>query len=117
VVRVVIEPYSERWPRDFQRLARGIRSVLGERALRIDHIGSTAVPGLAAKERLDVQVAVADLADANALGAAGFVELGPVEDHRPPGSDALSGDWQKRFFPDGRRRAPRKRPRSRRGPR
>jgi GrpB-like predicted nucleotidyltransferase (UPF0157 family) len=98
VVRVAIEPYSERWARDFARLARRLRSVLGVHALRIDHIGSTAVPGLAAKDRIDVQVAVADLADANPLGGAGFVELGPVEDHRPPGSDTGSDDWQKRFF-------------------
>jgi GrpB-like predicted nucleotidyltransferase (UPF0157 family) len=98
VVRVAIEPYSERWARDFARLARRLRSVLGEHALRIDHIGSTAVPGLAAKDRIDVQVAVADLADANPLGGAAFVELGPVEDHRPPGSDTGSDDWQKRFF-------------------
>jgi GrpB-like predicted nucleotidyltransferase (UPF0157 family) len=107
VARVAIEPYSERWTRDFARLARRIRSVLGDRALRIDHIGSTAVPGLAAKDRIDVQVAVADLRDANPLGAAGFVELGPFDDHRPPGSETGSEHWQKRFFQtdDGERPA------------
>src|ERR671931_2926650 len=86
VARAVIEPYSERWPHDFARIARSLRSVLGERALRIDHIGSTAVPGLAAKDTIDVQVTVAALADANALGAAGFREFAPVRDHRPPGA-------------------------------
>jgi GrpB-like predicted nucleotidyltransferase (UPF0157 family) len=98
VARVTIEPYSERWPDDFTRLARQIRSALGEHALRIDHIGSTAVPGLDAKDRIDVQVAVADLRDANPLGAAGFVEFGPYDDHRPPGTRTGSEDWQKRFF-------------------
>jgi GrpB-like predicted nucleotidyltransferase (UPF0157 family) len=98
VARVTIQPYSEQWPREFARLARRIRSALGERALRIDHIGSTAVPGLAAKDRIDVQVAVADLSDANPLGAAGFVEFGPYEDHCPPGLERVSEDWQKRFF-------------------
>jgi GrpB-like predicted nucleotidyltransferase (UPF0157 family) len=98
VARVTIQPYSEQWARDFARLARRIRSALGERALRIDHIGSTAVPGLAAKDRVDVQVSVADLSAANPLGGAGFVELGPYEDHRPPGTEGASEDWQKRFF-------------------
>ena len=65
MARVVIEPYSERWAGEFAGLARRLRDVLGERALRIDHIGSTAVPGLAAKDRIDIQVTVADLADAN----------------------------------------------------
>jgi GrpB-like predicted nucleotidyltransferase (UPF0157 family) len=97
----LIEPYSERWPRDFARLARRLRVVLGEGALRIDHIGSTAVPGLAAKDRIDVQVAVADLADANPLGGAGFVEFGPVGDHEPPGAHRDTGQWQKRLFQSG----------------
>lgn len=96
--RVTIEPYSERWPGDFERLARAIRAALGERALRIDHIGSTAVPGLAAKDRIDVQVAVADLTDANPLGAAGFVEFAPVADHAPPWAEHDPGEWQKRLF-------------------
>jgi GrpB-like predicted nucleotidyltransferase (UPF0157 family) len=96
--RVVIAPYSDRWPGDFERLARVIRAALGERALRVDHIGSTAVPGLAAKDRIDVQVAVADLRDANPLGAAGFVEFAPVADHAPPWAEHDAEQWQKRLF-------------------
>jgi GrpB-like predicted nucleotidyltransferase (UPF0157 family) len=95
---VAIEPYSERWAGDFARIARRLRAVLGERALRIDHIGSTAVRGLAAKDRVDVQVTVADLADANPLGAAAFEEFAPVADHRPPGAEGGDEDWQKRLF-------------------
>jgi GrpB-like predicted nucleotidyltransferase (UPF0157 family) len=95
---VVIAPSSDRWPGDFERLARVIRSALGDRALRIDHIGSTAVPGLAAKDRIDVQVAVADLSDADALGRAGFVEFAPVADHAPPWVEHDPAQWQKRLF-------------------
>jgi GrpB-like predicted nucleotidyltransferase (UPF0157 family) len=105
MARVVIAPYSDRWPGDFERLARRLRSVLGERALRIDHIGSTAVPGLAAKDRIDVQVAVADLSDANPLGGAGFVEFAPVADHAPPWLEHDPAQWEKRLFqsaPDSR---------------
>jgi GrpB-like predicted nucleotidyltransferase (UPF0157 family) len=98
VARIAIEPHSESWARDFTRLGRRLRELLGDRALRIDHIGSTAVPGLAAKDRIDVQIAVADLADGNPLGGAGFVELAPVADHRPPGDAGAATEWEKRLF-------------------
>jgi GrpB-like predicted nucleotidyltransferase (UPF0157 family) len=94
----VIEPYSERWPGDFARLGRRLRGVLGDRALRIDHVGSTAVPGLDAKDRIDVQVVVADLAEGNPLGGAGFVEFAPVRDHEPPGAETAPNGWVKRLF-------------------
>jgi GrpB-like predicted nucleotidyltransferase (UPF0157 family) len=98
VAKLSIEPYSEAWPGEFQRLARRIRSVLGERALRIDHIGSTAVPGLAAKDRIDMQVTVASLDQANPLGGAGFEEFAVRRDHRPPGAEGPEEDWTKRLF-------------------
>lgn len=98
MTRVEIVPYSDRWPREFAHVARRVRSVLGERALRIDHIGSTAVPGLAAKDRIDIQVSVGDLAHANQLGGAGFVEFAPVSDHERPGGHGGEEDWQKRLF-------------------
>jgi GrpB-like predicted nucleotidyltransferase (UPF0157 family) len=98
VPRIEIAPYSDAWPKEFQRLARSIRSALGERALRIDHIGSTSVPGLAAKDRIDIQVTVAGLDEANPLGAAGFEEFVVRRDHRPPGADGPDEDWEKRLF-------------------
>lgn len=56
------------WPAQAARLIARVTSVAGERAVRIDHIGSTSVPGLAAKDVLDVQVVVdGDLAAAGAL--------------------------------------------------
>ncbi len=95
---ILIEPYSERWPERFRELAGRIRGALGDRALRIDHIGSTAVPGLAAKPVIDVQVTVRELADAEPLLAAGFEERPYLGDHRPPGADGPDADWRKRFF-------------------
>ena len=106
MARPVIEPYSDRWPREFSRIGRALRGVLGERALRIDHIGSTSVPGLAAKDTIDVQVTVADLPDANLLAGAGYREFAPVRDHRPPDAPYGEDDWAKRLFnepPDERR--------------
>jgi GrpB-like predicted nucleotidyltransferase (UPF0157 family) len=56
---IVVVPYDPTWPRWFRDVAAGLRATLGGTALRIDHIGSTAVPGLAAKPVLDVQISVA----------------------------------------------------------
>jgi len=107
VSRPQIVPYSEHWPAAFQATAKKIRAALGPEALRIDHIGSTAVPGLPAKNVIDVQVAVADLGDADALASAGFRPFADVvEDHRPPGDERPDAEWAKRLFlepPDERR--------------
>jgi GrpB-like predicted nucleotidyltransferase (UPF0157 family) len=58
---VEIAPYSEEWPALFRTLGRSMRDVLGDVAIRIDHIGSTAVPHLGAKPVVDVQVSVPSL--------------------------------------------------------
>jgi GrpB-like predicted nucleotidyltransferase (UPF0157 family) len=56
-IRVVA--YDAQWPTLFLRQSGTLRAALGEVALRIDHIGSTAVPGLAAKPIIDIQISVA----------------------------------------------------------
>jgi GrpB-like predicted nucleotidyltransferase (UPF0157 family) len=56
---VVLSEYDPAWPSRFRDHARALRGALGRRAVRIDHIGSTSVPGLAAKDAVDVQVSVA----------------------------------------------------------
>jgi GrpB-like predicted nucleotidyltransferase (UPF0157 family) len=53
--------WSSDWAERFATKAKTIRQVLGDHALRIDHIGSTAIRGLAAKPIIDVQISVADL--------------------------------------------------------
>jgi GrpB-like predicted nucleotidyltransferase (UPF0157 family) len=64
------------WPRDYERVAGRIRDALGDRALGLEHVGSTSVPGLAAKPVVDVLLLVADPADeaayVPALTHAGF---------------------------------------------
>ncbi len=72
---IVIADYDPEWPRRFARERERIAAALGERALRIEHVGSTAVPGLGAKPIVDVLVAVAEPQDASltaALDAAGY---------------------------------------------
>jgi GrpB-like predicted nucleotidyltransferase (UPF0157 family) len=58
-VRIV--DYDREWPRLFEDRARAIRNEMGDVALRIDHIGSTALVGLAAKAITDIQISVPDL--------------------------------------------------------
>jgi GrpB-like predicted nucleotidyltransferase (UPF0157 family) len=48
------------WPRQFDYLAARIREALGWRALQLEHVGSTSVPGLAAKPVIDIDLTVAD---------------------------------------------------------
>jgi GrpB-like predicted nucleotidyltransferase (UPF0157 family) len=61
---VEVCPYDPAWPSLFAALGVRLRDALGSVALRIDHIGSTSVPGLAAKPIVDVQVSIAALFDA-----------------------------------------------------
>jgi GrpB-like predicted nucleotidyltransferase (UPF0157 family) len=68
--------YDPEWPDLFEREATRIRSALDERALRVEHVGSTSVPGLAAKPLIDIALVVADSSDegsyAPSLEAAGY---------------------------------------------
>jgi GrpB-like predicted nucleotidyltransferase (UPF0157 family) len=75
--RIVLVDYDPAWPRLFAREVERVRASLGERVLVLEHVGSTAVPGLAAKPRIDMLLVVADSADEAAyvpvLEAAGYV--------------------------------------------
>jgi GrpB-like predicted nucleotidyltransferase (UPF0157 family) len=75
--RVHLEEYDPDWPRLFEREAARIRAALGDRAVIVEHVGSTSVPGLAAKPRIDIVLAVPDSADepayVPALEGAGYV--------------------------------------------
>ena len=76
-VTIRIVDYDSRWPGRFEQHHKAIARALGERALRIEHIGSTSVPGLAAKPIIDILLAVPDSSDEQsyvpALEAAGYV--------------------------------------------
>jgi len=68
--KILLVDYNPRWPELFRREADRILAVLETRALRIEHTGSTAVPGLAAKPIIDITLAVADSADESAYAPA-----------------------------------------------
>jgi GrpB-like predicted nucleotidyltransferase (UPF0157 family) len=61
--RIRIVDYDSQWPHLFQREAERIRSILSDRALCLEHIGSTSVPALAAKPTIDILLVVADSAE------------------------------------------------------
>jgi GrpB-like predicted nucleotidyltransferase (UPF0157 family) len=83
MIRIV--GYDSAWPVMFEVEAAGLREALGDAALRIEHVGSTSVPGLAAKPVIDIQVSVAGLppaaAHVEALAALGYrhVPLGSFD--------------------------------------
>lgn len=56
---VVVLDYRSQWPQEFEQLAARLTDSLGSAALAVDHIGSTSVPGLPAKDCIDMQVRVA----------------------------------------------------------
>ncbi|MFE9958653.1 dephospho-CoA kinase [Micromonospora sp. NPDC005299] len=81
--QVVLAEPDPTWPQQYARLAARIRHAAGA-DLRIDHIGSTAVPGLAAKDVIDIQLTVPSLAEAD----------GPLADRlADAGFPRLPGDW------------------------
>ncbi|MDQ6874432.1 MAG: dephospho-CoA kinase [Actinomycetota bacterium] len=89
--RVVLVASDLAWPQAYSRIAGRIRQVCGD--LRCDHIGSTAVPGLAAKDVIDVQVSVASLDHAD--------QLRPVlEEAGYPAVPAVRADSPQQFAPD-----------------
>jgi GrpB-like predicted nucleotidyltransferase (UPF0157 family) len=94
---VTIVDYRETWPAEFRDVAAALRSAFGPVALRIDHIGSTAVPGLAAKDVIDIQVTVAALAGLPER-AAGFEGVPYLTDHAPPGFAGPPEELAKRYF-------------------
>jgi len=106
---VKIINYQARWQTEFQAIAKDLRQALGELALRIDHIGSTSVPDLAAKDIIDIQVTVAELSDAvkDAVTSLGYIHRPDItEDHFPDTANPDKKEWCKWYFheADGARR-------------
>src|SRR5579859_810056 len=100
---IIIVPYETSWPEAFSAIARPLRTALGELAVRIDHFGSTSVPGLAAKDIIDVQVTLRDFTCmpqlVMALGSLGYVLVAQITaDHLPPLYQGPDTDWEKRYF-------------------
>ena len=104
-------PYDASWPDQARRILARLGTACGHRAIRIDHIGSTAVPGMDAKDVIDIQVTVDSLATADeldaALLAAGYPRVAAItrDTAKPDGRSCVaafdhtqdSALWHKRF--------------------
>lgn len=107
---IIIQAYNPAWPQEFEAIKETLTQVLGPLAVRIDHIGSTSVPGLGAKDVIDIQITVQELAMEvrQRLVAAGYEYRGVhTHDHVPLGEDDDPSLWAKFVFcePKGQRRA------------
>lgn len=80
---IVIVPYDPEWPRRFEDLSSAIRAAVGDAALDVEHVGSTSVEGLAAKDVIDMDLTVADPRDEDAYVPA-LERLGYVHTVREP---------------------------------
>jgi len=98
---IAIVPYNTLWPEEFKVIGEELGRVLGEKTLGIHHIGSTSVPGMPAKDIIDIQVTVNNL-DIQVLGpllSAGYTHVAYITcDHQPKGFDVEKEQLEKQFF-------------------
>ncbi|MGB9378829.1 MAG: dephospho-CoA kinase [Mycobacteriales bacterium] len=91
--------YQDRWPAEYDRLAARLRHHAGP--LVTEHVGSTAVPGLAAKDVIDIQIAVESMEQADqlrpALEDAGFPAVPAIRGDRPKSTEPDPDRWAKRY--------------------
>jgi len=102
-VAPAVVSYDETWPEQARRIVARLNTACGHRAVRVDHIGSTAVPGLDAKDVIDIQVTVKSLEVADELTdlllAAGYPRVADITEDVAHTDDKTL--WQKRFHASG----------------
>jgi len=109
-MKIEIVPYNSDWPGEFEKVAAELSNALGDLATRIDHIGSTSVPGLAAKDIIDVQISVSRFYPEleQRLTSIGYLFWKDItSDHKPPLYAGTEDEWEKRLYqaPADHRRA------------
>jgi GrpB-like predicted nucleotidyltransferase (UPF0157 family) len=100
---IVVAGYDPKWRDAGAALAAGIRDGLAPLAKQVEHIGSTSIPGMAAKPILDLQASVTDLSETDDafgpwLTRHGFARTPYQRDHVPAGIDDDPGRWTKRLW-------------------
>ncbi|WP_207536179.1 GrpB family protein [Desertivirga arenae] len=98
---ITIIDYQPRWPKQFLEIAKRLKAAVGPKMLAIHHIGSTSIPGTAAKDVIDIQITVSDI-DKDVLAyimVCGFIQRKEiVSDHHPPGIAVLNEDELLKVF-------------------
>jgi len=101
---IEIVPYNPEWPHWFEMIKSNLNECIGNLILSIDHIGSTSVPGLGAKNRIDIQVTVEDITTESkasidkALKKAGIEETEFSKDHSPLHDIRTEDHWKKLYL-------------------
>ena len=98
---IQVIPYQARWPKEYEETAADLRAALGDTARYIDHIGSTSVPNLQAKDVLDIQITVHDLEDPAIqakLEAVGYTGFSKEYHDEFSGMDPNSPELEKRMI-------------------
>lgn len=108
---VIVIPHKDSWQDEFSLIQASLWKVVGDSALRVDHIGSTSVPGLAAKDIIDVQVTLADIDQADdfiaRMVSAGYHMRGDIRfDCLDGENETPTDELKKRYFreAEGQRR-------------
>ena len=101
---VHLNPYRPSWPLEFEEFKKKILDCAIHLIERVDHIGSTSVPGLVAKDIIDIQIGVRDFTNISALKVAlntiGFEMAENFKQDHVPGREfgEFAQGWEKRFF-------------------
>lgn len=99
----VVSLYDDEWPVAADRLMDRLSRALGHRAPEIEHVGSTAVPGMPGKDAIDLQIGVSELRDADdpeflaTLAGLGFPRVDGIRMDHPTGELLDPSLWVKRF--------------------
>ncbi len=102
--KVEIVPYDASWPMQFELMSVKLSRCLHGLVTSIDHIGSTSVPNLSSKKRIDIQVTVEILSEEfkskldHALNQGGFPSSSWNEDHLPPFDSQERDQWKKLYM-------------------
>ena len=86
-----IRPYDPGWPTRYEAEAERIRASLGDQAVRVEHVGSTSVPGLAAKPVIDIQVSVPSMMPRSSYRDPGRARLRGRSTHGPTSTSSSAG--------------------------
>ncbi len=98
---IILKPHQDSWASAFSSAGKHLRQALADQALAIHHIGSTSVPGLAAKDIIDIQLTLHKLDDdiREPLESLGYSYRADIQgDHCPPGMNLVPHELAKHYY-------------------
>ena len=98
---ITIHPHKSGWTGEFAAIRAHLLGVVGDEAAEVAHIGSTSIPGMGAKDVIDIQIGITDLRGetASRLQSAGYEYVAEYNcDHIPAGQSGSPDGWEKLFF-------------------